>query len=101
MGTLLTFLLILFKRKKKSKNFFFPLHLSFLFFCYNFFLYLFLQFSHQNPLNSLLLHLSCREKTNSKRKNKRKRNQEDSTPFLLRTLKNPPRKKSSWPLLFC
>jgi len=90
----------LFKEKKISKNFFSPPP-KFLFFVTAFFstFFLSLQFSHQNPLKIFLpLHLG-KEKKNFEKK-KIQKNQEDSTPFLLRSKENPPR-NSSWTLLFC
>merc|ERR1712217_865576 len=89
-STILTFLLILFKQKKIPKNFFSPPP-KFLFFVTAFFsnFFLSLQFSHQNPLKIFLpLHLG-KEKNFEKKKNSKK-NQEDSTPFLLRSKKIHP-----------
>merc|ERR1711962_1666926 len=100
-STILTFLLILFKEKKISKNFFSPPP-KFSLFVTAFFstFFLSLQFSHQNPLKIFLpLHLG-KEKKTLKRKKSKKKNQEDSTPFLLISKENPPR-NSSWTLLFC
>merc|ERR1712110_757493 len=74
-----------FKEKKISKNFFSPPP-KFLFFVTAFFstFFLSLQFSHQNPLKIFLpLHLG-------KEKKSKKKNQEDSTPFLLRSKKIHP-----------
>jgi hypothetical protein len=92
----------LFKEKKISKNFFSPPP-KFLFFVTAFFstFFLSLQFSHQNPLKIFLpLHLGKEKKTLKRKKIQKKKNQEDSTPFLLRSKENPPR-NSSWTLLFC
>merc|ERR1712110_99275 len=78
------------KREKISKNFFSPPP-KFLFFVTAFFstFFLSLQFSHQNPLKIILpLHLG-KEKNFEKKKNQKK-NQEDSTPFLLRSKKIHP-----------
>merc|ERR1712180_217618 len=90
-STILTFLLILFKEKKMSKNIFSPPP-KFLFFVTAFFstFFLSLQFSHQNPLKIFLpLHLG-KEKKNFEKKKIQKKNQEDSTPFLLRSKKIHP-----------
>merc|ERR1712173_326760 len=73
-STILTFLLILFKEKKISKNFFSPPP-KFLVFVTAFFstFFLSLQFSHQNPLKIFLsLHLG-KEKNFEKKKIKKKR----------------------------
>jgi len=82
----------LFKEKKISKNFFSPPP-KFLFFVTAFFstFFLSLQFSHQNPLKIFLpLHLGKEKKTLKRKKIKKKKNQEDSTPFLLRSKKIHP-----------
>jgi len=53
--------------------------------------FLSLQFSHQNPLKIFLpLHLGKEKKNFEKKKNSKKKNQEDSTPFLLRSKKIHP-----------
>merc|ERR1712018_1072742 len=85
------FLLILFKEKKISKNFFSPPP-KFLFFVTAFFstFFLSLQFSHQNPLKIFLPFHLGKEKKTLKRKKIQKKNQEDSTPFLLRSKKIHP-----------
>merc|ERR1712079_218747 len=73
-STILTFLLILFKEKKISKNFFSPPP-KFLFFVTAFFstFFLSLQFSHRNPLKIfLLLHLG-KEKNFEKKKIQKKK----------------------------
>merc|ERR1712156_420341 len=98
-STILTFLLILFKEKKISKNFFSPPPFVF---CYCFFLYLF-SFSSiftSKSFENFFAVTSWQRKKNFEKKKNPKKNQEDSTPFLLRSKENPPR-NSSWTLLFC
>merc|ERR1711997_554218 len=101
MGTLLTFLLILFKEKKYQKISF---SLQVLSFCFLLLLFS-LPFSFSSIFTSKSFEFFChyilaKKKNDLKRKKSAKKNQEDGTPFLLRSKKNPPR-KSSWTLLFC
>merc|ERR1711997_74427 len=99
-STLLTFLLILFKEKKYQKISF---SLQVLSFCFLLLLFS-LPFSFSSIFTSKSFEFFCHyiiaKKNDLKRKKSAKKNQEDGTPFLLRSKKNPPR-KSSWTLLFC
>merc|ERR1712173_235309 len=90
-STILTFLLILFKEKKISKNFFSPPP-KFLFFVTAFFLYLF-SFSSiftSKSFENFFAVTSWQRKKTLKRKKIQKKNQEDGTPFLLRSKKIHP-----------